>query len=139
MYSTGERAHAVAINPQVPCDLVIDHSLYVDASACDEAHDTNCRKEFERNRERYAFLKRGRHALKRFRVVPPGIGIVHQVNLEALATTCRPGRLERADFRAEHRGPRSVAENGFFVRGRVLRDRGFPVDDCPLNTWRGCC
>lgn len=73
------------INPQVPCDLVIDHSVQVDAFGNKAAFGINIKKEFERNRERYEFLKWGQQALKNFRVVPPGTGIVHQVNLEYLA------------------------------------------------------
>ncbi|MCR4337807.1 MAG: aconitate hydratase AcnA [Candidatus Omnitrophica bacterium] len=73
------------INPQVPCDLVIDHSVQVDAFGSRGAFQINITKEFGRNRERYEFLKWGQNALKNFRVVPPGTGIVHQVNLEYLA------------------------------------------------------
>lgn len=73
------------INPQVPCDLVIDHSVQVDAFGNKEAFGINIKKEFERNQERYEFLKWGQNAFKNFRVVPPGTGIVHQVNLEYLA------------------------------------------------------
>lgn len=73
------------INPQVPCDLVIDHSVQVDAFGSAQAYEENIRKEFERNKERYEFLKWGQQVFKNFRVVPPGTGIVHQVNLEYLA------------------------------------------------------
>ena len=73
------------INPQVPCDLVIDHSLQVDAFGSKDSFRVNVTKEFERNKERYEFLKWGQHAFKNFRVVPPATGIVHQVNLEYLA------------------------------------------------------
>ncbi|MBI3602704.1 MAG: aconitate hydratase AcnA [Candidatus Omnitrophica bacterium] len=73
------------INPQVQCDLVIDHSVQVDAFGTDKALAQNVRLEFERNRERYEFLKWGQSALQNFRVVPPATGIVHQVNLEYLA------------------------------------------------------
>ncbi len=73
------------VNPLVPCDLVIDHSVQVDAFASRAALEINSRLEFERNRERYQFLKWGRQALRNFRVVPPATGIVHQVNLEYLA------------------------------------------------------
>jgi aconitate hydratase len=73
------------INPQVPCDLVVDHSVQVDAFGTPEALDINARREFERNRERYEFLKWGQKAFENFRVVPPATGIVHQVNLEYLA------------------------------------------------------
>jgi aconitate hydratase len=73
------------INPLVPCDLVIDHSVQVDHFAKEDALDLNLMVEFERNRERYEFLKWGQQAFDNFSVVPPGMGIVHQVNLEYLA------------------------------------------------------
>ncbi len=74
-----------SINPQVPVDLVIDHSVQVDMFGQEFAFMHNVDKEFERNRERYEFLKWGQKAFDNFRVVPPGRGIVHQVNLEYLA------------------------------------------------------
>jgi aconitate hydratase len=73
------------INPQVQCDLVIDHSVQVDAFGTAKALGENVTLEFERNKERYEFLKWGQSALQDFRVVPPATGIVHQVNLEYLA------------------------------------------------------
>jgi len=73
------------VNPLVPCDLVIDHSVQVDAFASGAALTINGDLEFERNRERYQFLKWGQGAFTNFRVVPPATGIVHQVNLEYLA------------------------------------------------------
>ncbi len=73
------------INPQVPCDLVIDHSVQVDAFGSKSALGKNVALEFKRNKERYEFLKWGQNAFKNFRVVPPATGIVHQVNLEYLA------------------------------------------------------
>ncbi len=76
---------ATSINPQVPVDLVIDHSVQVDMFGQDYALQFNVEKEMERNRERYEFLKWGKSAFDNFRVVPPGRGIVHQVNLEYLA------------------------------------------------------
>jgi aconitate hydratase len=81
------------INPLVPCDLVIDHSVQVDEFATPLALQRNVDLEFERNRERYQFLKWGQQAFQNFRVVPPATGIVHQVNLEYLATVVlsRPG------------------------------------------------
>jgi aconitate hydratase len=77
---------AKKINPLVPCDLVIDHSVQVDAFATATAEQENLALEFKRNRERYEFLKWGQQSLTNFRVVPPGMGIVHQVNLEYLAS-----------------------------------------------------
>ena len=73
------------INPQVPVDLVIDHSVQVDAFGSEAAMLINSEKEYQRNWERYAFLRWGQKAFANFRVVPPGSGIVHQVNLEHLA------------------------------------------------------
>ena len=73
------------VNPMVPVDLVIDHSVQVDQFGTVLAQWYNAEREFERNRERYEFLKWGRGAFDNFRVVPPAMGIVHQVNLEYLA------------------------------------------------------
>ncbi|MGQ9649233.1 MAG: aconitate hydratase AcnA [Phycisphaerae bacterium] len=73
------------INPEVPCDLIIDHSVQVDAFGAPEALRINQEIEFERNRERYTFLKWGQQAFDNLRVVPPATGIIHQVNLEYLA------------------------------------------------------
>lgn len=73
------------IEPLVPVDLVVDHSVQVDFFGSKEAMQLNLNMEFKRNRERYQFLKWGQQAFKTFGVVPPGIGIVHQVNLEYLA------------------------------------------------------
>ena len=73
------------INPQQPVDLVIDHSVQVDEYGDDAAFLLNVTREFERNGERYQFLRWGQQAFEGFRVVPPGTGIVHQVNLEYLA------------------------------------------------------
>ena len=73
------------VNPLVPCDLVIDHSVQVDEFNSGVALTVNAEKEFARNGERYEFLKWGQQAFDNFRVVPPATGIVHQVNLEYLA------------------------------------------------------
>ncbi len=73
------------INPLQPAELVIDHSVQVDAFGSDAAMMINANLEFERNRERYAFLRWGQNAFSNFKVVPPDTGIVHQVNLEYLA------------------------------------------------------
>jgi aconitate hydratase len=73
------------IEPLVPVDLVVDHSVQVDVNGTPEAFQKNLDIEFQRNRERYQFLKWGMQAFDTFKVVPPGIGIVHQVNLEYLA------------------------------------------------------
>ncbi len=76
---------AARINPLVPVELVIDHSVQVDEFASRLAFSRNVELEFERNRERYGFLRWGQTAFRDFKVVPPGTGIVHQVNLEYLA------------------------------------------------------
>ena len=73
------------INPLIPVELVIDHSVQVDVFGTRGAFARNVELEFERNRERYAFLRWGQKAFRDFKVVPPGTGIVHQVNLEYLA------------------------------------------------------
>ncbi|MGH2730398.1 MAG: aconitate hydratase AcnA [Actinomycetota bacterium] len=77
------------IDPLVPVDLVIDHSVQVDAFASRGAVEFNVEREYERNHERYALLRWAQQAFRGFRVVPPGMGIVHQVNLEHLATVVR--------------------------------------------------
>jgi len=73
------------LEPLVPVDLVIDHSVQVDYAGSEEAYERNMEREFERNEQRYRFLKWGTQAFSGFKVIPPGIGIVHQVNLEYLA------------------------------------------------------
>ncbi|MFH0880575.1 MAG: aconitase family protein, partial [Lentisphaerota bacterium] len=85
------------IEPQIPVDLVIDHSVQIDRHATAEALQQNMQIEFERNAERYSFLRWGQTAFKKLRIIPPGLGICHQVNLEYLATCVtmieREGRL----------------------------------------------
>ncbi|MEO6689351.1 MAG: aconitase family protein, partial [Dokdonella sp.] len=76
---------ATQINPLAPAELVIDHSVQVDAFGSTSALETNVEIEFERNQERYSFLRWGQKAFNNFKVVPPRTGIVHQVNLEHLA------------------------------------------------------
>jgi aconitate hydratase len=78
---------AQAINPLAPVDLVIDHSVMIDEFGTPRAFQANVDREYERNMERYVFLKWGQNAFNNFRVVPPGTGICHQVNLEYLAQT----------------------------------------------------
>ncbi len=91
------------INPLVPADLVIDHSVQVDHFASADALDLNIELEFSRNRERYEFLRWGQDAFDNFRVVPPGTGIVHQVNLEYLAKC--------VFLREDHAGPVAVPDS----------------------------
>ena len=105
------------IEPLVPVDLVVDHSVQVDFSGTPDALRLNMEMEFKRNQTRYQFLKWGMQAFSTFSVVPPGIGIVHQVNLEYLAKGvlekerrllsghARRHRLaHHDDQRARHRG-----------------------------------
>ena len=83
----------VKVNPQVPVDLVIDHSVQVDVSGLfPDARERNLEIEYQRNMERYQFLKWGQQSLDNFRAVPPGRGIVHQVNLEWIASVAREER-----------------------------------------------
>ena len=95
---------AQKIEPLVPVDLVVDHSIQVDHYGSPEAMRLNMEIEFERNHERYAFLKWGTGAFQTFKVVPPGVGIVHQINLEHLARAvmekdgvCHPDTLVGTD------------------------------------------
>jgi aconitate hydratase len=92
---TGDESSADLVNPLVRSDLVIDHSVQVDEFNSPLALLVNSEREFERNQERYEFLKWGQQAFSNFRVVPPATGIVHQVNLEYLATVAwdEGGRL----------------------------------------------
>lgn len=89
---------AQKINPLQPVDLVIDHSVQVDYFAQSDALERNVRLEFERNKERYEFLKWGQKAFKNFQVVPPATGICHQVNLEFLASVAMTGKKNGEDF-----------------------------------------
>ena len=83
----GLKGSAAKINPLVPVDLVIDHSVMIDEFGNPRAFQMNVDREYERNLERYTFLKWGQSAFDNFRVVPPGTGICHQVNLEYLSQT----------------------------------------------------
>ncbi len=86
------------VNPLVPVDLVIDHSVMVDVSGTRDALQRNVAIEFERNGERYAFLRWGQEAFENFSVVPPGAGICHQVNLEYIAQAVWTGTVEGETF-----------------------------------------
>lgn len=83
------------INPKSPVELVIDHSVMVDYFGTRAALNKNTEIEFERNKERYSFLKWGQQNLNNFKVVPPGTGIVHQVNIEHLARIVFPGKQDK--------------------------------------------
>ncbi len=80
------------INPVKRCELVIDHSVQVDFFGTSDAFEKNVKKEFERNRERYIFLKWAQNSFENMQVIPPGVGIIHQVNLEHLADVVMIGR-----------------------------------------------
>jgi aconitate hydratase len=89
------------IEPLVPVDLVVDHSVQVDFFGSAEALRLNLEMEFKRNRERYQFLKWGQQAFKTFQLIPPGIGIVHQVNLEYLAKGVLSSKTQSGKRKAE--------------------------------------
>src|ERR1700733_13646365 len=86
------------VNPLQPVDLVIDHSVQVDFYGSKDAFQKNAKLEFDRNGERYEFLKGGQGALQNFQVVPPATGICHQVNLEFLAHVAMTGMIDGAEF-----------------------------------------
>ncbi|PVM85072.1 aconitate hydratase AcnA [Caulobacter radicis] len=90
-------ADPAKINPLNPVDLVIDHSVMVDNFGDSKAYDANVKREYERNIERYRFLRWGSSAFNNFRVVPPGTGICHQVNLEYLAQTVWTAQVDGAE------------------------------------------
>src|SRR6266540_3445030 len=112
------------INPQLPSELVIDHSVQVDEYASAGARFRNAELEFERNRERYAFLRWGQGAFDNLKVVPPNTGIVHQVNLEFLARV-----VEARDGREHVSGVRRDVR---LLPGR-RRDAALPPADRPLR------
>src|SRR4051794_8342949 len=85
------------IDPLAPAELVIDHSVIADVFGTPEAFERNVEIEYERNRERYQFLRWGQGAFHDFKVVPPGTGIVHQVNIEHLARTVFTREVDSAD------------------------------------------
>ena len=85
------------IEPQVPVDLVVDHSVQLDAAGCSAALKTNVTRDFERNVERYKFIKWGQGAFEKLRVLPPGLGICHQINMEYLATCVAEDRGQRTE------------------------------------------
>ena len=108
------------INPLLPAELVIDHSVQVDEYATRLAIGRNAELEFERNRERYAFLRWGQGAFDNFKVVPPNTGIVHQVNLEYLARVVEAreaGRRRRSPDTLVGTDSHTTMVNGLGVLG----------------------
>ncbi|WP_111835443.1 aconitate hydratase AcnA [Actinomyces bovis] len=91
------------INPLAPAEMVIDHSVQIDSFGLSSSLEINKEREYERNVERYQFLRWGQGALSNFRVVPPGTGIVHQVNIEYLARTVFTRTVERATAQGPER------------------------------------
>lgn len=83
------------INPQIPCDMVIDHSVIADVAGCPESLEENARLEYQRNKERYEFLKWAQASFENVRIVPPGQGICHQLNIEQFAQVAmtQPGQV----------------------------------------------
>jgi len=97
------------INPQVPCDLVIDHSVVADSFGCPSALDDNMKFEFERNEERYSFLKWAQSSFENVRIVPPGQGICHQLNIENFASVVMEDESANADAGSDAAGRTSLA------------------------------
>ena len=95
---TGLGADANIINPLCPVDLIIDHSVQVDYYGDDKSMQQNVEREMQRNHERYQFLRWGQEAFKHFRVVPPGTGICHQVNLEYLAKVAWTRKIDKTNW-----------------------------------------
>ncbi|HWX87501.1 MAG TPA: aconitate hydratase [Solirubrobacteraceae bacterium] len=116
---------AAKINPLVPAELVIDHSVQVDAFGTRDAFRVNAEREFERNQERYAFLRWGQGAFDDFAVVPPDTGIVHQVNLEYLA---------RVVFSSERAGGAPPGA-GVTPKGAPRARGGQPNGDVPIQAY----
>ena len=135
------------INPLVPVDLVIDHSVVVDFFGNNKALGQNVKREYEQNQERYRFLKWGQQAFSNFSVVPPGTGICHQVNLEYLAQTVwtrkeKTGRASDRNRLSRHAGRhRQPHDDGQWPRRARLgrrRHRGGGGDARPAAC-RCCC
>ena len=126
------------VNPLAPADLVIDHSVIADLFGTANAFERNVEIEYERNGERYQFLRWGQGAFNDFKVVPPGTGIVHQVNIEYLAQRGDgarrrrlPGHL-RGHRLAHHDGERprraGLGRRRYRGRGRDARPAGVDAD-----------
>ena len=105
------------INPLVPAELVIDHSVVADVFGRPDAFDRNVDFEFQRNRERFAFLRWGQEAFRQFKVVPPGTGIVHQVNIEHLARVVMTGEAAAYPDTCVGTDSHTTMQNGLGVLG----------------------
>ena len=134
------------INPLVPVDLVIDHSVVVDYFGTGKSLGQNVAREYEQNQERYRFLRWGQQAFSNFRVVPPGTGICHQVNLEYLAQTVWTAKEKRNSKTVEVAFPDTLVGtdshttmvNGFAVLGwEWAASRRKPP--CSASLCRCCC
>ncbi|MCC7300088.1 MAG: aconitate hydratase AcnA [Verrucomicrobia bacterium] len=95
---------AARIEPQVPVDLVVDHSVQLDSSGCSASLEINVAREFERNGERYKFLKWGQGAFEKLRVLPPGLGICHQINMEYLASCVATAERQKSKVKSQKSG-----------------------------------
>ena len=135
------------INPLVPVDLVIDHSVVVDYFGTGKSLGQNVAREYEQNQERYRFLKWGQQGFSNFRVVPPGTGICHQVNLEYLAQTVWTAKEKRngktvevayPGYAGRHRQPHHHGQRPRRARlGRRAASRRKPP--CSASLCRCCC
>jgi len=101
------------IEPQVPVDLVVDHSVQLDAAGCATALKTNVTREFERNAERYKFLKWGQDSFEKLRVLPPGLGICHQINMEYLASCIATGESVECQVSSDNESDFKSQVSGF--------------------------
>ena len=132
------------INPLVPVDLAIDHSVIVDAFGNGQALARNVELEYQRNGERYRFLKWGQGAFSNFRVVPPGTGICHQVNLEFLSQTIWTRTAEGGGVELAYpdtlvgTDSHTTMVNGLAVLGWGVGGSR-PRPSCSVNKSRCCC
>ena len=118
------------INPQVPAQMVIDHSVQIDVAGVDGAIEKNMDIEYARNKERYQFLRWGQQAFDNFRVVPPGTGIIHQVNVEYLAKVV----MTKTDVSRLLRGNRFSYDNRKRLVGSRLGSRRNRSRSCDART-----
>jgi aconitate hydratase len=109
------------IEPQVPVDLVVDHSVQLDSAGCAAALETNVAREFERNAERYKFLKWGQGAFEKLRVLPPGLGICHQINMEYLADCVAISACQKSKVKSGKSGTSDLRPSTFDCETEGLR------------------